>query len=124
MNRRTFVGAGDGPGVPTKFKPCLKNGVESGCVDPHRSDESTVVAVPVEAGPGCSKTGVGKEIHPSEVLSAGTPIAYRLCVILVGSHDKDRSKKVRPVRKLSLFVDFEVMPGGEVMEKETIVVHG
>ena len=58
------------------FKPCLENGIESGCVDPHCSDESAVVAILVETDPGCSKMGVGEEIHPSEVLLVGTPIVY------------------------------------------------
>lgn len=125
MRHRTFVGAGDRLGIPARFKPCLEDGIESQCVNPHCGDEGTVVTILVEVGPGCSETGVGKEVHLSEILPVGMSIAYRLRVILVGSNDQDHSEKVRLLRDFSFFINFEVTLGGEVTEEqEVIVVHG
>jgi len=65
----------------------------------------------------CSDTWVGEEVHPSEVLSTGTPVLYRQRVILVGTYNQDCGEKARPVQEFHSFVDLELILGGGVVEE-------
>lgn len=122
VNSCELVGAGNGSSVPETSKPSLKDHVESRSVDPHRGDKGSVVTILVEAHPWCPNTGVGEQVHPRKVLSAGLSVFYQPCMILVGSHDEDGSGELSPFEEL-VFLNFELVLGDNVVQEEVVVVH-
>ena len=118
------VRMGDRLSAPEPFETGIEDGVEGGSVDPHGGDESTVIVALVQTYPRCSNMRVGEQAQASKVLPAGAPILYRPCMILIGAHNKDRSKKAHLAQGFAFFISFKLMLRNNAVEEVKVIVHG